>query len=208
MRPVVIDGALVCPQARAGTVLVADGRVAGVAWDEEGRAALLGRAAEVVDGRGHWLMPGMVDAHAHAYGALLRGTENSLPLELWALHTTLHGRAMDGPALRAAILLGAAERIRGGITGTLDHSPMMALARDSLAAHEESGLRVAFAPFLHDLSDYELLDLALPEALRPLVGGPPALDEQAYAAGERAARAECAAALFAGGVGIVAYVAG
>ena len=38
---------------------------------------------------------------------MLRGTENSLPLELWALYTTLYGRAYDDRTIRASVLLGA-----------------------------------------------------------------------------------------------------
>jgi 5-methylthioadenosine/S-adenosylhomocysteine deaminase len=184
MTTTCIDGAFIVVDAnpRVGGVLVDGRRIVGLAWAKEDRAALRAGAAQVVDAAGHWLMPGLIDGHAHAYGTLLRGTENSLPLELWALYTTLYGRAFDGASLRAAILLGAAERIRGGITGTLDHSPMVHLAPDALAAHEASGLRVAYAPFLHDLSDYDLLDVKLPPALQPLVGGPPPLDADAYAA--------------------------
>ena len=179
---IVIDGAWVVAdgQTRIGTVLVRDAKIAAVAWNDPDRAALRAQATETVDGAGQWLMPGLIDGHAHAYGSLLRGTENSLPLELWALHTTLHGRAIDGPALRSAILLGAAERIRAGITGAVDHSPNVALAQVSLAAHQASGLRIAFAPFLHDLSDYDLLNLPLPRALDALVGGPPPVDPDRY----------------------------
>jgi len=183
MPPICIDGAFVCAGAspRVGSVLVEGRHVAAMAWSPQDRADLRARAAEVVDASGQWLMPGLIDAHAHAYGTLLRGTENALPLELWALYTTLYGRAFDAAALRAAILLGAAERMRGGITGILDHSPMVHLAPDALAAHEASGLRVAYAPFLHDLSDYDLLGMRLPPDLGPLVGGPPPLDADAYA---------------------------
>ena len=92
----------------------------------------------------------------------------------------LYGKAFDGPALRAAILLGAAERIRGGITGMVDHAPMAHLAEFALAAHESSGLRVAYAALLHDVSDYDLLGLPLPDVLRPVIGGPPALDAETY----------------------------
>jgi 5-methylthioadenosine/S-adenosylhomocysteine deaminase len=184
MTSVLIDGAFVCADgtARPGAVLVEGKRIAAVGWTADDRAALRTHAHEMVDGSGHWLMPGLIDAHAHAYGTLLRGTESSLPLELWALHTTLYGRAFDGPAMRAAILLGAAERIRAGITGLVDHSPAVHLAEDALAAHEASGLRVAFAAFLQDVSDYDLLGLPLTASLVPLVGGPPPLDANVYAA--------------------------
>lgn len=163
-------------------MLVDGDRIVAVTFSDIERRDLRTRAAEIVDAFGRYLVPGLIDAHAHSYGALLRGTENSLPLELWALHTTLYGRAMDGPALRAAILLGAAERMRGGITGLVDHSPMVGLAEASLAAHEASGLRVAYAPFLHDISDYDLFGLPLPEALGSMTPRPPPVDHDAYAA--------------------------
>jgi 5-methylthioadenosine/S-adenosylhomocysteine deaminase len=183
MAPILIDGAVVCAEgtARVGSVLVRDRRIDAIAWSMEDRAALRGHAGEIVDASGRWLLPGLIDAHAHAYGGLLRGTENSLPLELWAMHTTLYGRAIDADGIRLAILLGAAERLRGGITGTVDHSPMVQFGALALAAHEESGMRVAYAPFLHDISDYDLFDFRLSDALAPFVGGPPPLDEEIYA---------------------------
>jgi 5-methylthioadenosine/S-adenosylhomocysteine deaminase len=103
-------------------------------------------------------------------------------LELWAYFTVLYGRAFDAAALRAAILLGAAERIRSGITGWIDHSPMMHLGEAALAAHEISGLRVGYAPFLHDVADDALLGTAVPAPVSRLAGGPPPLDPPQYAA--------------------------
>jgi 5-methylthioadenosine/S-adenosylhomocysteine deaminase len=181
-QPILIDNALICTDRTTspGSVLVRDGAIAAVAWFAEDRAALRQHAAEIVPAAGRWLMPGLIDAHSHGYSALLRGTENSLPLETWALYTTLYGRAYDGEALHTAILLGAAERIRGGITGTLDHSPMMHLGSVAIAAHEQSGLRVAYAPFLHDMSDYDLLGIRLPPALAAIIGGPPPLAADSY----------------------------
>ena len=184
MTACVIDGALVLSESGfvEGTVLVEGRRIAAVAWSAAEREALRARAATVVMAQRQWLIPGLIDGHAHAYAALLRGTENSMPLELWAFYTVLYGRAFDAAAMRAAILLGAAERIRAGITGWIDHSPMMHLGEAALAAHEASGLRVGYAPFLHDVADDELLGLALPDPVARLGGGPQPLDEDAYAA--------------------------
>jgi 5-methylthioadenosine/S-adenosylhomocysteine deaminase len=181
--PIFIDGALICDEgeARAGGVLVCDGVIEAVAHDEQDRAALGKRAGATVEASGKWLMPGLIDAHTHCYGTLLRGTENSLPLELWALHTMLYGRAYDATNVRTAILLGAAERLRGGITGLVDHSPYTALGAEAIAAHEASGMRVAFAAFLQDISDYDLLDIPLPPVVAAAVGKPPPLDAAAYA---------------------------
>jgi cytosine/adenosine deaminase-related metal-dependent hydrolase len=195
MTSCAIDGAQVLFENgfAAGTVLVEGRQIAAVAWSATEREALRTRAATVVTAEGHWLIPGLVDGHAHGYAALLRGTENSLPLELWAFHTVLYGRAFDEATLRAAILLGAAERIHAGITGWIDHSPMMHLGEAALAAHEASGLRVGYAPFLHDVADDVLLELALPAPVAGLAGGAPPLDPPAYAA-EFAALVETARA--------------
>ena len=79
-----IDGALVYSDSgfAAGTVLVEGRHIAAVAWSAAECEALRARAETVVAAQGHWLIPGLVDGHAHGYAALLRGTQNSLPLEL------------------------------------------------------------------------------------------------------------------------------
>jgi 5-methylthioadenosine/S-adenosylhomocysteine deaminase len=184
MTSCAIDGALVLSDdgVAAGTVLVEGQQIAAVAWSAAEREALRARAATVIPAEGHWLIPGLVDGHAHGYATLLRGTENSLPLELWAFYTVLYGRAYDAAAMRAAILLGAAERIRAGITGWIDHSPMVHLGEAALAAHEASGLRVGYAAFLHDVADDTLLRMAMPAPVASLAGGVPSLDPPRYAA--------------------------
>ena len=182
LPPLAIDAHILHEDAfRPGTLLVEAGRIAGLAWSQGDRADLRSRAPEHLAAEHCWLIPGLVDAHAHAYAAMLRGTESSLPLELWALHTTVYGRALDAPALRAAILVGAAERLRCGITATIDHTPQVPLAETALAAHEASGLRVGYAPFLHDVTDYELMGLALPPSLASIEHMAP-FDAEAYAA--------------------------
>ena len=194
LTPVLIDGAglLRNGEVRTAAVLVRGGQVAAVAEDAAERAHLRLHAAEVVEAVGFWLLPGLVDAHAHAYAGILRGTENGLPLERWALYTVLYGKALDEKALRAAILVGAAERLRNGVSAVLDHSPQVHLAESALAAHEATGLRVGYAPFLHDLNDYALMGLDLPDALGAYRGPPPfdaAASESRFAAVVAACRA-------------------
>jgi 5-methylthioadenosine/S-adenosylhomocysteine deaminase len=164
-----------------GTVLVEGNRITAVGFSPMDRTALQGRAAEHVAATDCWLIPGLIDAHAHGYATLLRGTANSMPLELWALYTVIYGRAYDAAAMRAAVLLGAAERIRAGITGWVDHSPMVHLAEAALVAHAESGLRVCWAAFLHDVSDYTLMGLELSPEVAQLAGGTSPFDPDAYA---------------------------
>jgi 5-methylthioadenosine/S-adenosylhomocysteine deaminase len=146
------------------TILVEAGRIAAIAGGEDG-ARLAARAAERVEAPTLIAMPGLVNAHHHAYANVLRGTENSLPLELWALYTVAYGRALDAAALRLAILLGAAEMIRGGVTACIDHFPHVGHAEAAYAAHRASGMRIGFAPFLHDVHDHDFLGFDLPPAL-------------------------------------------
>jgi 5-methylthioadenosine/S-adenosylhomocysteine deaminase len=164
-----------------GTVLVEGNRITAVAPSPADQAACGAVRRNTSMPAGRWLIPGLIDVHAHGYATLLRGTENSMPLELWALYTVLYGGAYDEAAMRAAILLGAAERIRSGITGWIDHSPMVHLAEAALTAHAQSGLRVCWAAFLHDISDYTLMDLKLPPAVARLAGGTPPFDADSYA---------------------------
>src|SRR5262245_61306774 len=122
------------------------------------------------------LMPGLVNAHYHSYSTVLKGTENSLPLEAWALYTVAYGRALSEEAIRLAVLLGAAEMLRSGITACLDHFPHVRWADAALSAHEASGMRVGFAPFMHDRLDHELLDVPLPPEIRRRLDAAPRAD--------------------------------
>ena len=153
-------------EARPGGVLVAGESIAAVAVTEREQREARARAREVVDAAGMVLMPGLVNAHYHSYGTVLKGTENSLPLEPWALYTVAYGRALGAEAIRVAVLLGAAEMIRNGITACLDHFPHTGFVEAALAAHGASGMRVGFAPFMHDVLDHEFLDVALPPEIR------------------------------------------
>ncbi len=183
MSLVFTDAHLVTPRGiERATLLVEGERIAAIETAPDAAHALALRARERIDAAGFWIAPGLIDAHAHGYAALLRGTESNLPLELWALFTVAYGRALDAAAMRAALLLGAAERLRSGVVGTIDHTPQMHLAEAALAAHEASGLRVGYAPMLHDIGDNELVGLALPPSLAEFAGGPPALDATRWAA--------------------------
>lgn len=156
---------------RPGAIRIEGDRIAAIAHGDDA-AALATRGGEVVDARGAIAMPALVNAHHHSYGNLLRGTENGLPLELWALFTVAWGRALDAELLRLAILVGAAEMLRAGVGAVIDHSPMIRLHPASIAAHRESGMRVGYAPMLHDRHDHDLLGFELPSGLRAAVEGP------------------------------------
>ena len=135
-----------------GAVVVADGQVQEVgAW-----STLRTRypAADVLGADDVAILPGIVNAHHHSQGAsrVQHGVADDL-LELWLLDVR---RARVGdPYLDT--LLTTARLLRSGVTSVVEvhgcRGPAEAAearVRRSLAAYDEAGLRVAFAPGVAD----------------------------------------------------------
>lgn len=120
---------------------------------------------EIVDAAGCAVLPPFFDGHVHSSAALARGTENSMPLELWSFWAIGYGTGASAATIRAAARLTALEMIRAGIGGYIDHFPATRFMETALMAHRESGLRIGFAPFFADLLDEDLLDMPLDRAL-------------------------------------------
>jgi len=138
-------------------VAIADGRIAAIlppARAYEGDV-------EIVDARGCAILPPFFDGHVHSSSTLLRGTENSYPLELWSFWAIGYGRGATAASIRASMRLTAIEMIRAGIGGYVDHFPPARFMAQGLEVHRESGLRIGFAPFFADLVDEDLLDIPL-----------------------------------------------
>ncbi len=143
-----------------GGILIAGRRIIAVLSPAEAEAAANG-ADQVVDVSGMVLMPPFFDCHVHSNSTLLRGTENSLPLELWSYNAINYGREFTDEAIRVATQLTNVEMIRNGIGGYVDHFPQTHRSESTLSAHIESGLRIGFAPFFADMWDEDILDMPL-----------------------------------------------
>lgn len=157
-----------------GAILVSGSRIQAVCQNAAEIAALHQHAAEIIDGDGKIAMPGLINAHCHTYASVLRGTENSQPLEVWALYTMAYGRSLDPSLMDTAVKLSAAEMIRNGVTAVIDHIPHIGLFQHTMAAHAETEMRVGLAPFMQDIPDHVFLGIPLPDELRlPLETPPP-----------------------------------
>ncbi len=111
--------------------------------------------ADAWDLGGDLVIPGLVNAHYHSPDNLGTGLLPTAPLELWSL-ASVPNRRGDPAELRAAALLGAAQLLRGGVTGVIDMvRPWPALTFEALEAvaraYHEAGLRAAVVPVVHDL---------------------------------------------------------
>jgi 5-methylthioadenosine/S-adenosylhomocysteine deaminase len=120
------------------------------------------QSTEIIDGSNMIVIPGMTNAHYHSYSNLLKGTTSNLPLELWSLFSVAYGHSLNDQDMELAVLLGAIEMIRSGITCCIDHFPHLSRIETALKAYEQSGMRVGFAPMMHDVPDDHFLSVQLP----------------------------------------------
>lgn len=147
-----------------GNLLIEDGKIKHVF--PEGELPAFCHATEVFNAEGKLVIPGMTNAHYHSYSNLLKGTESTYPLEVWSLFTVAYGHSLSDEDIHDAVLLGAAEMIRNGITGCIDHFPHFSKAEAALEAYQKSKMHVAFAPMLHDVPDYEFLQIDFPDTIK------------------------------------------
>lgn len=145
------------PLREGGLLIQGDKILAMLAPNEVSEAALA--ADEVIDSAGMLLMPPLSNGHAHSSSTLFRGTENSLPLELWSNYIVNYDRTLSEEGLKVATLMTDMEMIRNGIGAYVDHYPQIDLGSIAIAAHAQSGIRVGFAPYFADLWDEDILEI-------------------------------------------------
>ena len=130
------------PPRRDATVRIEDGRIAAV-WQGMARpVAAQGPADDIVDLRGKWLLPGLIDAHCHiSYGEGRTAEE-----------VDVYGGA-EWAAVRG--VWNAAKVLHGGVTAFCDPGSTWNVAvtcRDAIASGMYSGPRI-FAAGRHIVAD-------------------------------------------------------
>jgi 5-methylthioadenosine/S-adenosylhomocysteine deaminase len=134
-----------------------------------------GPGVREIDATGHLLMPGLVNAHFHSSANHLKGSFESLPLEVFMLFETPADGTRDDPrAAYVSTLLGAVEMLKCGVTTVLDDAffvpaPSHTAIDAVMQAYSDSGMRATLAldqpnvpevdklPFLKDLLPPDLL---------------------------------------------------
>ncbi|WP_207476476.1 amidohydrolase family protein [Arenibaculum pallidiluteum] len=134
-------------------ILVEGGCITGI-----GTGIAAGWHADIrIDGARRLAMPGLVNAHTHSPENLVRGIGDGLPLDRWLARVWRRLDALTPEQIRVAVLLGAAEMLRGGCTAVLDHfrqTPVRAEGVEAaVAAYEEIGLRAVVAVMVRDALD-------------------------------------------------------
>lgn len=136
-----------------------------------------------LNAQGLLAIPGLINAHFHSPGNLLKGLLPGLPLELFMLYEVppLAQALPDPRSTRIATLLGAAEMLRNGITSVMDdayHVPCVTPDNvDAMAqAYADIGIRATLAidqPNRIEYEKYPFLSALLPPGMRALMEAAP-----------------------------------
>src|SRR3954465_10175647 len=148
MNRVLIKGATIVTMDDAlgdlptGDLLVEDGRIAAV------RPAIDAGDAELVEGQGRIVIPGLINAHMHTWQTALRGyaANWTLPEYFGKMHAGL-ATVFRPDDLHIATLVGALDQIDCGTTTLVDwchNNPTPAHTDAAVAGLAESGIRAAF----------------------------------------------------------------
>jgi cytosine/adenosine deaminase-related metal-dependent hydrolase len=136
-----------------GAVAIDGGRIVRVGSTTEVGAAYEGR--KTIDATGKLVMPGLVNAHTHVIGTLLRGgLSQDRELYDWLFNVLYPGLAAYSPDdARIGALLYCAEAVRGGITTIVDNADQGRaddIAVATIETYREVGVRAIYARMIFD----------------------------------------------------------
>jgi 5-methylthioadenosine/S-adenosylhomocysteine deaminase len=103
--------------------------------------------AEVYDGRGKALFPGLINCHAHLAATLARGFNEDFGFPNSAKLAVQPGSLLEGEEATLMVTVGALEAIRTGTTTMVENSGGIARSANALA---QTGLRWVFAESIRD----------------------------------------------------------
>ena len=146
--------------------------------------------AEIIEGRGKLVMPGLVNSHTHSSETFFRGRYQGMPLEIWLLYAypLLMNGAIDKRLLYLRSLLLAMESLRNGVTTFCDDffdPPMHDLDRlgTVFQAYEDAGIRANVSSAVMNIHALDALPFArevMPEDLQQKLDFGPPITADAY----------------------------
>ena len=171
----------------------------GELWIHDDRIEAIGAAGEVarpdgaievedIDVSGRLIIPGLINGHSHSYAALLKGSVDTQPLDIYMLNVIAKNSNRTPREVYVSTLVDCITMIRTGTTGVIDHfSHRPALSNEALEAvmqaFHDSGMRAAVAPMFADLPYVDTIPLAvdaLPDDIRKIYADMPRPDIGAY----------------------------
>ncbi|QRY70902.1 amidohydrolase (plasmid) [Ensifer sp. PDNC004] len=193
MREILIRNATLVAMdgARGATPFAADILIEGSEIKSIGSGLAARPDAQIIDGRGRLVMPGLVNAHTHSSETFLRGRYERMPLEVWLLYA--YPLLMNDPIgerlLYLRSLLLAMGSLRNGVTTLCDDffdPPRHDLDRLATVfrAYDDAGIRAnvsSAAMNVHTLDALPFAREVMPSALQELLDFGPPMSAETYA---------------------------
>ena len=113
-------------------------------------------AVSAVEADGRIVMPGLINAHSHSYTALLKGTVDAVPLDLYMIRAIAGGTDRSPREVFVSAQVDCITLLKSGVTSVIDHyserPQTTAEGLEAVAAgYREAGLRARIAPMFADL---------------------------------------------------------
>jgi cytosine/adenosine deaminase-related metal-dependent hydrolase len=172
-----------CPERACADIVIERGTIRAIGPD-----ASRGVSGQhiVIDGAGHLVMPGLINAHFHSPTNFLKGALDSLPLELFMLYEvpSTPDAAVSARTAYVRTQLGAAEMLKLGVTAIQDDafflpSPSHAEIDAVMGAYRDIGIRATVAldqPNLPEIAKLPFLAEIVPAELRARLEAPAAME--------------------------------
>jgi 5-methylthioadenosine/S-adenosylhomocysteine deaminase len=124
-------------------LLIRNGKIEKISCNSDENNLKSIKPDEIIDGTGKYIIPGLVNAHAHTAMTLLRGVAEDVTVDDWFnKHVWIYEQSLIPDDVYTGTLLGAAEMLLSGVTAVADHYFAMDRAFD---AYEKSGMRANLA---------------------------------------------------------------
>ena len=144
--------------------------------------------ATVIEAGGRIVMPGLINAHSHSYTALLKGTVDAVPLDLYMIRAIAGGSDRTPREVFVSAQVDCITLLKSGVTSVIDHyserPQTTAEGLEAVAAgYREAGLRARIAPMFADLPYLDTVPIdanRLPDDLRDFYERMSPPDARAY----------------------------
>jgi 5-methylthioadenosine/S-adenosylhomocysteine deaminase len=145
--------------------------------------------ADVIEGAGKLVMPGLMNSHLHTNEALFKGRYDNMPLEIWMLYSypILEAKALPPRLVYLRSMLVAIESLKTGVTCITDdlyESPKaeMELLEAAVDAYDDIGIRATVSAHVVNKNFLDTIPFAretVPQHLQDEVNklAPPTVDD-------------------------------
>ena len=140
---------------------------------------------QVISARHQLVIPGLINAHSHSYTSFLKGTIDSVPLDIYMLHAFAGNTIRDARTIEISTQLEAIQLLKFGVTSTVDHFMMRPVStmegwEAAVKGYRTAGLRAVIAPQYSDLPFSDTVPFEAGELPDAFKSQPSSMTPEAY----------------------------